>query len=155
MSAGIEGWTPTAWTATVGVVAALLALAVAGPVGYLVFRQPFLVVGAVAGAVLVASASWWLLVERSGTATVTRGLCVGGLTGAAAHPVMWAVWFGAGFGVTGRDTGVLYVLFLGLAGSLYSLVLLGWVTVPLGAAAGALLARVRARSLDGAGGSRA
>lgn len=159
-----DGWGAAAWTAAVAVVAALGALVVAGAVGYLFFRQPSMVVGAIAGAGLVAPAAWWLLVEYPGKATVARGLCAGGLTGAAAHPVMWAVWFGAGLDLGPVDGGPVrfllglvayagYLLLVGVGASLYSLLFVGWVTVPLGAVVGALLGQARERSLDAADGT--
>lgn len=89
----------------------------------------------------------WAKVALQGTASasVRRGALVGGLIGFVAHPVFWyigAVYAWAFYepGAAGEYLGPIHGLWGALLLSLVSWLLAGWVTVPVGALTGGLLA---------------
>lgn len=104
-----------------------------------------------AAGLLTGSALWWLIVSRKGRYTKWRGLLAGALTGLLGHYVIWYLWIlvdnvsywiggqpGSSLGEPPVDplTGL-----FGVAGlAIWGVMLLGWITVPLGALAGLLIA---------------
>ena len=161
-----------AWSLAVGGVAATVAFAVAAAVllglggwnwenvvGLLRPEAAFgpLLLTAPVGAFLAGCSLWYVAVERPGSAGAAKGAIVGAGIASAAHPLMW---LGSGVATTlarGRvlptePTGFVFgpigvVLFV-LAATIWSLLLFGWATVPVGAVAGAGLGALRARSID-------
>jgi hypothetical protein len=105
-----------------------------------------------AGAAFVCALTfWWLLIVRPNRLTWKRGALAGALTGLAAHPLAFllaqAAWLIYG-GYTQSEGLELVALMpaLALAMSLWSWMLFGWVTVPLGAVTGGLLAGIFGRT---------
>lgn len=95
-------------------------------------------------ALLVGALAWRLLADR------IRGWIVGAIVGVTAHPVAWWLlivgqWLGGARSSLGERTlGPLEGVVGALVMSLWSLLLAGWLTVPVGAAIGVALGRRRA-----------
>ncbi len=100
-------------------------------------------------AALTGGLLWWLLVVRPDNYAPERCVCVGALSGIAAHYVCWymmivsywlcAVLWGGCLGSLGdRAMNPLQAVLGAGAFSLGSLYLFGWVTVPAGAILGAI-----------------
>lgn len=101
-----------------------------------------------------AALFWWWLLDRPAIHTRTRGAVAGALAGAVAHYFCWlllmlGVW--SCHGVTGAcadslgdgPVGPLDALWAAALYSLLSLYFYGWLTVPAGALAGAMVAHSR------------
>lgn len=109
----------------------------------------------VAGAV-VGGLAWWLLVERTDSPSLGRGVAVGAAAGTLSHPVMWLL-YGVGavaFMVAERGAPVLASLDPGAVGgavalylvfTVFGFVLTAVLTVPAGVLAGLCLAYVRGK----------
>ncbi|MCC7129644.1 MAG: hypothetical protein IT297_04520 [Anaerolineae bacterium] len=106
---------------------------------------------AATAAFICAVGCWWWLLSRRGTYTWQRGLAAGGLAGGLAHYLCWYLiivgfnvcFFGWG-GCTGSlgdpPVDLLNGLWVSAGLSILSLLAFGWLTVPLGALAGAAAA---------------
>jgi hypothetical protein len=121
--------------------------------GYAVF-----LLAAPIAAFATAALFWWWLLDRPSIHTKTRGAIAGALAGAVAHYVCWLLLMlgaSACHAVLGAcadslgDVPMGPVDALWAAGlySLFSLLLFGWLTVPAGAMAGALVAHARANAV--------
>jgi len=94
-------------------------------------------------ALLTGFASWWAILARPSTHTVGRGLGAGALVGFLSHPLAWyfAILVNYISGNQPAAGGESMDPLQGIAGavvfSLGSLACVGWLTVPLGALAGA------------------
>lgn len=170
LPAGTRGRTAVA-TLAFGVAALLTATAIVGAVAVptalggdltpdpgtlaAVFGLP---VAAALGGAVAGGPAWWLAVERRDRPTLGRGIVAGAAAGTLSHPVMWVV---AGIGAAALvvlDSGLPPLSELsGAVGALVGayflftiagFVLTGVLTVPAGAATGAVLAYVRARVED-------
>ncbi len=117
--------------------------------GYAVF-----LLAAPIAAFATAALSWWWLLDRPAIHTKTRGAIAGALAGAVAHYACWLLLIlgaSACHAVTGAcadslgdgPMGPLDALWAAALYSLFSLLFLGWLTVPAGALAGALVAHSR------------
>ena len=110
-----------------------------------------LVYSAPVAACCISYLLWWLVIERSFRISVVKGIIIGAVTGAVAHPVAWylAILY---FYVTGARTSLgeqtlnpvegigASIVFSGL-----SLLFTGWLTIPAGAIAGGVLAAFESR----------
>lgn len=128
-------------SAAVGAIVGFTVLAAATGDGY-----GWFVAGAPVGAFLAGFTLWWLL--------VARGALVGALAGAVGHYCTWYVLFLSAavcHAVTGGCTGSLGeppvgpFAAIGAAAiySVFSLLFFGWLTIPVGAVLGGLLARTQ------------
>lgn len=113
-----------------------------------VSRDPVISVWAVAAAALVTALGFWqVIMVEPRRITWQRGAIAGALTGLAAHPL--AFLFSAyismlRFGPPAQNTPFENLVFppvLAITLSGFSLLLFGWITVPLGALAGGVVAR--------------
>jgi hypothetical protein len=115
------------------------------------FDKGVFLLAAPAAAFVTAALLWWQMLERSGRRTLARGTLAGSLAGALAHYVCWlALMFGAAAchavtpgcfdSVSGPPIDPLTAFWAAGVYSLFSLYFFGWLTVPAGAAIGALLA---------------
>jgi len=113
------------------------------------------VVGGVGG-LMTGAFFWWLLIVRGAQYTIRRGIVAGVLTGVVGHYVVGYVLLLAAFlsyRLTDRPVSSLgeqpvdpVFGFVGAAGlALWSLVLFGWLTVPIGALSGAAIAALQRR----------
>lgn len=113
-----------------------------------------------AAAFLTTLVVWWLQVARPGKPGVLRGAVAGLVSGLLAHPVTWYVmicWNWALILLSIRTDpsgdGDLLNPLTGLLGafalSLWSVILMGWITVPAGALVGALVGGWQGRSVPG------
>jgi hypothetical protein len=125
---------------------------------------------AAAGSFLAGFVVWWQYVALPGRTGAGRGAVAGLATGLLAHPATWYLFICLNWALirlnlrTGPIEGDEPLNPLnGLAGavvfSVISLVLLGWLTIPVGGLTGALIGRVRRvrpakGTLDGAGVAR-
>jgi hypothetical protein len=104
-----------------------------------------------AAAFLGGAFFWWLLVMRPERPRWVRGMIAGALTGLAAHPLAWylaiLVFYVAGVRDSlGQETlDPLTGLWASLVYSLLSWVGLGWLTVPIGALVGGVMAFLQSR----------
>lgn len=100
---------------------------------------------------LTGSTLWWLIVSRKGRYTKWRGFLAGTLTGLLGHYVVWYLWIlvdNVGYWIGGQPGSSLgeppvdpLSGLVGAAGlALWGVILFGWITVPLGAVAGPLIA---------------
>ncbi len=94
---------------------------------------------------LVGLPTWYLVIELPGRATIHRGVVYGVLSSLIAHPLMWmslsvfsAILSGGGIG-TALSEDIQFVILC----SLFSLIFVGWITIPIGGCAGHLLIRLR------------
>jgi hypothetical protein len=109
-------------------------------------------------AALVCTAGfWWLILDRNKKYTLLRGAYAGGLSGITAHYVCWYLmilaqnicywgWRGCVSSLGDPPANPLLGLWGALIFSFWSLLLLGWLTVPVGAlTAGIFAAWIRYR----------
>lgn len=133
--------------APVGILCGIYIWALATGEGYHLFP-----VYAGVAAFVTPFAFWWLLVARRAQATVRGGALAGALSGAVAHYVCWYLlilsrnacywlWGGCRSSLGEPPIDPLNGLWGALALTFWSLLYLGWVTVPLAALIGAFLAR--------------
>lgn len=101
------------------------------------FFSNFYLVCAPLVSLLVGLPSWRLFVVVPKTVTIRRGIFVGALTGIIVHPVMWMFIFLLLL-PTDLLRGITALLMLPLF-SVVTLFCVGWITIPLGGVAGALL----------------
>jgi hypothetical protein len=105
-----------------------------------------------AAAFMCALLFWWLLVERPRRMNWKRGALAGALTGFLAHPLAFLLaqfgWLATGgyAQLTGASN-IALIPALSAALSLWSWLLFGWLTVPLGALTGGVLAAGFGRGL--------
>jgi hypothetical protein len=106
-----------------------------------------------AAAFMTSLTVWWLHVARTDKPGTMRGAAAGLAIGVLAHPVTWYVlicwnWMLAGLSLRHPSaagdplnpvTGVLGALVF----SVWSIVIVGWITVPAGALVGTLVARLQ------------
>lgn len=78
---------------------------------------------------LVGLPAWWLFVAKPRQLSLRRGVVLGSLCSVVAHPLLWLCI------LTPLGLGLLVVL----PASIMSLIVVGWITVAVGAAAGGLL----------------
>lgn len=134
-----------------GLLAAMLGAAVSAPILLDAVGEGWgVMVGfAALAAGLTAMALWWLLCERAGRFGAGRGALAGGLAGLLSHYPCWYFailgqnvdyWLLGGTGSSLGEAPIDPLLGLGGAAVLTfgSLLVVGWLTVPVGAAAGAL-----------------
>lgn len=116
-------------------------------------------VAAALASFVVGGLCWRLLIARPGQTALWRGLVMGGLTGLLAHPLAWyllSLIFYAGGVRSSLDEPTLNPL-EAIPGSLIlaagSILIVGWLTVPLGMVAGVgfLLLYRRQTGQDSAG----
>lgn len=112
-------------------------------------------IAAALAAGLLGALCWRLLVGAATTRLLQRGAIAGALTGALAHPLTWYLLI-LYFYATGAQSSLGEPTLNPIEGvpgslvlSLGSLLVVGWLTVPLGALCGALLAYVRLRRSSG------
>lgn len=127
-----------------GFVCSLLILAVApGDWTYLIFAAPV--------AAFLVSVPLWLLVILSGKTTLWRGAAVGALTGFLSHPPAWyfvtlLLWLSGTTSSAGDQIlNPIEAVPGSIVFSVISLLLFGWLTVPVGAVAGGALAAIFSR----------
>ncbi len=101
---------------------------------------------------ILGSALWWRVIIRPGRLSVRRGIGVGALTAAIAHPVVWYVALVLAF-LTGQQTVVgvqvtnpLQDLISAVFLATFSLIFVGWPTVLIGGIAGGVTASLQALS---------
>lgn len=105
-----------------------------------------LIVTAAAGSFLTAAPVWRLIV-RPGLEGFWRGLIAGGVIGLLAHPMTWCLlmWFWVPNSASREPIEFFAAPIAALFFSFWSLLILGWISVPFGAIVGGfmgLLARV-------------
>jgi hypothetical protein len=113
---------------------------------------PFVIASCLGSAVL-GPALWWWAIVKPGHLSGRRGVGVGALGSVLVHPVVWYALFVEAYR-SGRGTifaGLLATnplrdLLSALAGSVLSLLLAGWITAPIGALAGGILALLQSKS---------
>ena len=126
------------WSLAFGLLAALIALGVAGA---LLWQNTsgwkLLIPCSILAAFLLASLGAWLLLTLARPITVWKGVLVGLLVGLLAHPTTWylAIIY---LYLTGSESSLgesmlnpIQALWGSLVYSIYSLALVGWVTLPL------------------------
>lgn len=115
--------------------------------GYVPSLDLFLIFVGIAPLVglLVGLPTWYLVIELPGRATTHRGVVYGVLSSLIAHPLMWmslsvlsAILSGGGIGTALSEDIQSVILY-----SLFSLIFVGWITIPIGGCAGHLLIRLR------------
>jgi hypothetical protein len=135
--------------AGIGLATAILIVYTATGDGY----AGFLLASPIA-AFATAALFWWWLLDRPAIHTKTRGAIAGALAGAVAHYVCWLLLLlgaSACHAALGACTnslgdgpmGPVDALWAAALYSLFSLLFFGWLTVPAGALAGALVAHSR------------
>jgi hypothetical protein len=94
---------------------------------------------------LVGLPTWYLVIELPARATIHRGVVFGVVSSIIAHPLIWmslsvlsAILNGGGIGAALSKDIQSVPLY-----SLFSLILVGWITIPIGGYAGHLLIRLR------------
>ena len=104
-------------------------------------RFPLLIAISLAG-LLAGLPCWWLYIGRPRQATIRRGALGGMLSTIIAHPI-GAILFAFLTLLMGTDSfnhwTVLEIIGNAIGSSVFVLLLFGWITVPIGGAAGALL----------------
>lgn len=119
-------------------------------------------VASTSAAFVCGAAAWRLLAERPSRERPIWGALAGGLAGLAAHYLTWYFQYVANnvcFWLTGGCTGSLgeppadlLQAFVGSAGfTFFSLIVCGWLTVPIGVVLGLLFARRTRAARAGAG----
>jgi len=104
-------------------------------------------------AILTSLFCWWLFILRPGRITWLRGMGVGMLSGVLVHPATWYLlilyYYCIGAkGSLGDPTLNPYQAILeSLVFSLWSLIIVGWFTIPLGGVGGVVLALIQRRFL--------
>ncbi len=98
----------------------------------------FFYIAAPLAALLVGLPAWYRWIVMAQRATIKRGLLIGVVCSICAHPVMWVpVLFAQPWSQTGQSPVLLIVEAPFMA--CFSLILVGWITIPFGALAGVLL----------------
>jgi hypothetical protein len=103
-------------------------------------------------AFLIAAILWTLFITISEKTTVWRGVLIGVLTGILSHPFAWFIasvflyLTNAASSLGERTLNPLEAIFGSLLFSVFSLLFLGWLTIPIGALIGGILAYVSRRS---------
>jgi hypothetical protein len=139
--------------ALVGGLAGLWVTTTATGDGYGVF-----IIAAPIAAFLTGMFSWWLLVARPGRRSLLRGAAAGTLAALLGHFLCWYlilvgayVWYqlGGPWNAIGGPPGnpLVAIAAAGAYGA-FSLLFIGWVTVPCGALLGGLLAVVQNRRVE-------
>ena len=105
--------------------------------------RPLAPFATVAGA-LVGGPVWWAAVER-GEPTRRRAAVAGGATGLVAHPVLWSVVLLSLRAPVDTPEGLARVVGISGLFGLFGLLLVGWVTVPVGVAGGLAMLVARRR----------
>lgn len=105
----------------------------------------FLIIGASAAAFLLSYIFWGFFILKKEISSYIRGIVVGMWIAMISHPVMWYLFllFGYVFQIKGSMGGdpmnPWQGLWAALVYSVPSLLLAGWLTIPLGAGTGAFL----------------
>lgn len=103
-------------------------------------------------AFLTGTLVWWILVDRSGSTSIWKGALAGGLTGLLAHPLAWYVgiilnyFSGTKSSLGDEPMNPLTGLWGALVFSLFSWLVVGWLTVLVGGLVGTLIAFARRTS---------
>ena len=113
---------------------------------------PFVIASCLVSAVL-GPALWWWAIVKPGRLSVRRGIGVGGLGGILVHPLVWYALFVEAY-LSGRSTVFLGLLVTNpvkdilsaLVVAVISLLWAGWITVPIGALVGGILALLQSKS---------
>jgi hypothetical protein len=99
-----------------------------------------------ASAFVVGALVWWALIARRSSPRPARGAACGALVGVLSHPIAWYLvlvvhWLGDARSSLGEPPADPFTAVLGAATfSVWSLLLTGWLTVPVATLVGWLLA---------------
>lgn len=113
----------------------------------------FFFVPAGLGAFLTGALNWWLFIARKSTLSVRRGILAGALAGIGGHYVcwlllLWGSWVAWKLGLfsTTDVANPLQALWGAAAFTAFSLLFMGWITVPGGAWLGGSFAALQRRT---------
>jgi hypothetical protein len=110
-----------------------------------------LIVASTVAAFLTSFGLWYWLMAKRPQVTVKAGIVTGGLIGLLAHPLAWylgilLLFFSGQTDSLGERTATpIEGILIALIYTLFSLAFIGWVTIPLGAIVGGVIAYAQSR----------